>query len=209
VTGEVAESLGLAKAAGALVASVTKDGPAQRAGLRPGDVILTFNGKEVADMRRLPRFVAETPVERTVPITVWRDHKEQSLRVTIGRLQESTLKVANAEAKAQKQGDAGTVIVKTLGLTLSGLTPDLRRKFSLANDAKGVVVIAVAPNSPAAAKGMHPGDVIMEAAQQELKRPDQLPDKIADAKKSGRKSILLLVDRQGDLRFVPLRLDQG
>jgi serine protease Do len=189
---------------------VTGNGPAQRAGIRPGDVILTFNGKAVTDMRRLPRLVAETPVGRTVPLTVWRERQERTLRVKIGRLQENAPQVARAEMKAPKgQGGGETGIVKALGLTLSSLTPDLRHKFSLAEDAKGVVVLAVIPNSPAAAKGMRPGDVIMEAAQQEMKRPEELAGKIADAKKSGRKSILLLVDRQGDLRFVPLRLDQG
>jgi len=210
VTGEIAESFGLEKTEGALVASVTKGGPAQRAGIRPGDVILVFNGKRVTDMRRLPRLVAETPVGRTVPLTVWREHRERILQVKIGRLQDNAPQVASAETKAQKgSGGEGAGTVKALGLTLSSLTPDLRRKFSLAEDAKGVVVIEVTPNSPAAAKGMRPGDVIMEAAQQELQRPEELTGKIADAKKSGRKSILLLVDRQGDLRFVPLRLDRG
>ncbi|MGH7099334.1 MAG: DegQ family serine endoprotease [Stellaceae bacterium] len=209
VTGEIAETLGLKKAGGALVASVMRNGPAQHAGIESGDVILTFDGKTVTDMRHLPRLVAETPVGRTVPITVWRGHAERTLQVKIGRLAESTPRVASAAGVAQRQGDAGSGIVQALGLTLSPLTPDLRRKFSLTGDAKGIVVIAVAPDSPAAAKGMHPGDVIMEAAQEELKHPQELSDKIADAKKSGRKSILLLVDRQGDLRFVPLRLDRG
>ncbi len=208
VTGEVAESLGLAKAQGALVASVAKDGPAQRAGIRPGDVILAFNGKQVTDMRRLPRLVAETPVDRTVPVTVWRGRGERILQVKIGRMKENAQQTASA-AQRGKPGDAGSGTVKALGLTLSGLTADLRRKFSLAADAKGLVVIAVAPNSQAAAKDMRPGDVILEAAQEELQRPQQLMDKIAAARQSGRKSILLLVDRQGDLRFVPLRLDQG
>jgi serine protease Do len=205
VTGEIAETLGLAKPTGALVASVMRHGPAQQAGIEPGDVILTFNGKAVADMHRLPWLVAEAPVGRIVPITVWRRHAERALRITVGRLPQKARQTASVQTKAQET--VGTV--EALGLTLSPLTSDLRRKFSLAEDATGVVVIAVAPNSPAAAKGIRPGDVIMEAAQQELRRPDELTGKIADAKKSGRKSILLLVDRQGDLRFVPLRLDQG
>ncbi|HJU18969.1 MAG TPA: DegQ family serine endoprotease [Stellaceae bacterium] len=209
VTGEIAESLGLAKAEGALVASVMRDGPARLAGVRPGDVILTFNGKAVTDMRRLPRLVAETPVDRTVPLTVWRDHQQRRLRVKVGRLAENAPQLASARKTARPEGDSATATARTLGLTLSSLTPDLRHKFSLSDTAKGIVVVEVAPNSPAAAKGMRPGDVILEAAQEELKRPDQLTGKVADAKKSGRKSILLLVDRQGDLRFVPLRLDQG
>jgi serine protease Do len=100
-------------------------------------------------------------------------------------------------------------VVKTLGLTLSGITTDLKDKFSLADDTKGVVVVDVAKDSPAAAKGVHPGDLIMEAAQEEVKSPGEVSSKIEEAKKSGRKSILLLVERQGDLRFIALRLDQG
>jgi serine protease Do len=209
VTGEIAKSLGLKKAGGALVATVAKGGPAQSAGLRPGDVILTFNGKAVTDMRRLPRLVAETPVNRTVPVTVWRGNAERTFQVKIGQLAENPPRAASAQAKAKKQAEAGGGTVTALGLTLSPLTPGLRLKFSLDGDARGLVVIGVAPGSPAAAKGLRPGDVVMEAAQQELKRPGQLTGEIAEAKKSGRKSILLLVDRQGDLRFVPLRLDQG
>jgi serine protease Do len=100
-------------------------------------------------------------------------------------------------------------VVKTLGLTLSGITTDLKDKFSLADGSKGVVVVDVAKDSPAAVKGVRPGDLIMEAAQEEVKSPGEVSSKIEDAKKSGRKSILLLVERQGDLRFIALRLDQG
>ena len=100
-------------------------------------------------------------------------------------------------------------MVRTLGLTLSGITADLKEKFSLAGDSKGVVVVDVVKDSPAAAKGVRPGDLIMEAGQEEVKSPGEVSNKIEEAKKSGRKSILLLVERQGDLRFIALRLDQG
>ena len=89
------------------------------------------------------------------------------------------------------------------------MTADLKEKFSLSDDSKGVVVVDVVKDSPAAAKGVRAGDVIMEAAQEEVKSPGEVGSKIEEAKKSGRKSILLLVERQGDLRFIALRLDQG
>jgi len=92
---------------------------------------------------------------------------------------------------------------------LSGITPELKDKYSLGDDAKGVVVVDVAKDSSAADKGFHAGDVIMEAAQEEVKTPADLATRIDEAKKSGRKSILLLVQRQGDLRFVALRVDRG
>jgi serine protease Do len=208
VTDEIAESLGLDKSKGALVASVNDNGPAQNGGIQPGDVILTFDGKAVSDMRHLPRLVAETPVDKTVPVTVWRKRKETPLRVKVGRLDE-TEQVAAKEPpkKAPTKDDAPTVTA--LGLTLANISPEMKEKFSLADDSKGVVVVDVAKDSPAAEKGLKPGDVIVEAAQEEIKSATQVAGKVDDAKKAGRKSILLLVERQGDLRFVALRLDQS
>ncbi|HUC69560.1 MAG TPA: DegQ family serine endoprotease [Stellaceae bacterium] len=209
VTDEIAESLGLKKARGALVASVGDKGPAQAAGIQPGDVILDFDGKDVSDMRRLPRLVAETPVNKSVPVTLWRKRAETTVQVKVGRLEESDQQVASTGGPPKRTPKSESSLVKTLGLTLSGITPELKDKYSLGDDAKGVVIVDVAKNSSAADKGFHPGDLIMEAAQEEVKNPGDLATKIDEAKKSGRKSILLLVQRQGDLRFVALRVDQG
>jgi serine protease Do len=209
VTDEIAESLGLNKTRGALVASVNDNGPAQSAGIQPGDVILEFDGKEVSDMRRLPRLVAETPVDKSVSVTVWRKHSISTLRVKVGRLEDSNEQQASSESFPRKPAPSVPNVVKTLGMTLSGITPELKDKYSLGDDAKGVVVVDVTTNSAAADKGFHPGDLIMEAAQEEVKNPQDLATKIEAAKKSGRKSILLLVERQGDLRFVALRVDQS
>jgi serine protease Do len=209
VTEEIAESLGLDKAKGALIASVSDNGPAQAAGIQAGDVVLSFDGREVNDMRRLPRLVAETPVGKTVPLTLWRKRAENTVQVTVGKLDESDQQQANAQDLPKKATQSDTGVIKTLGLTLSGITTDLKDKFSLADGSKGVVVVDVAKDSPAAAKGVRPGDLIMEAAQEEVKSPGEVGSKIEEAKKSGRKSILLLVERQGDLRFIALRLDQG
>jgi serine protease Do len=209
VTDEIAESLGLDKAKGALVASVTDNGPAQLAGIQAGDVVLSFDGREVTDMRRLPRLVAETPVGKTVQLTYWRKRGQSVAQVKIGRLEESDQQLASTQEGLHKGSRDEGGVVKTLGLTLSGLTADLKEKFSLADDSKGVVVVDVAKDSPAAAKGLRAGDLIMEAAQEEVKSPAEVSSKIDEAKKSGRKSILLLVEHQGDLRFIALRLDQG
>ena len=208
VSDEIAESLGLDKARGALVASVSDKGPAQVAGIQPGDIVIKFDGKDVTDMKRLPRLVAETPIDKPVKVTVWRKRQEQVVDVKVGELDE-TEKVANAASNptAPSQGSGPTV--KALGLSLSNVTPDLRQKFSLADDAEGVVVVEVAADSPASEKGLRPGDIIVEVAQQEVKDPAQIAARIDEARKSGRKSVLLLVDRAGDLRFVALRIDQG
>jgi serine protease Do len=207
VTDEIAESLGLDKAKGALVASVTDNGPAQSSGIQPGDVILTFDSKPVVDMKHLPRLVAETAVDKMVPVKVWRKRQETTLTVKVGRLDETETVNLQQNPKAAPKPDPGDTVT-ALGLTLSTVTPELKEKFSLSDDAKGVVVVEVAKDSPGADK-VRPGDVIMEAGQEEVKTAGQVASKVADAKKSGRKSILLLVERQGDLRFVALRLDQG
>ena len=208
VTDEIAESLGLDRPKGALIASVRDGGPAQVAGIQPGDVVLTFDGKDVTDMRRLPRVVAETPIDKSVKVTVWRKRKEHAFDVVVGELKDEEQQAALTPGKQPAPSEPpGTV--KTLGLSIANLTPELKERFSLAEDSAGVVVVDVAPDSAASEKGMRAGDVIVEVAQEEVKNPAEISTKIDEAKKAGRKSVLLLVDRQGDLRFVALKLDQS
>jgi serine protease Do len=207
VTDEIAESLGLDKPRGALIASVREGGPAQAAGIQPGDVVLTFDGKEVTDMRHLPRIVAETPIDKTVKVTIWRKRKEHVFEVKVGELNDEDQQAALSPKQQAPAEVPGTV--KALGLSLANLTPELRERFSLAEDSAGVVVTDVSPDSPASEKGMRAGDIIVEVAQEEVKNPGQITSKIDEAKQAGRKSVLLLVDRQGDLRFVALKIDQG
>src|SRR5579864_7744424 len=156
VTDEIAESLGLDKPKGALIASVRDGGPAQVAGIQAGDVVLTFDGKDVTDMRRLPRIVAETPIDKSVKVTVWRKRKETVLDVKVGELKEDTQQAALTPKQPTPAESAGTV--KTLGLSLANLTPELRERFSVNEDAAGVVVTEVATDSPASEKGMRAGD---------------------------------------------------
>ncbi len=208
VTDEIAESLGLAKPRGALVAGVTEQGPAEKAGLEAGDVILRFDGREIAEMRRLPRVVAETPIDKEVNVLVWRKGKEQTVRAKVGELKEDEVAVA-AKPDDSKKEQAPRGGVSILGLTLSDLTGALRSQFKLANEAKGVVVVDVAPNSPASEKGIRPGELIIEVAQDKVDNPNDVKAKIDKARAAKRKSILLLVERQSDQRFVVLPLDKG
>jgi serine protease Do len=208
VTDEIAESLGLNQAHGALVASVSEKGPAQIAGIQPGDVILNFDDRDVSDVRRLQRLVTGTPVDKSVAVTLWRKHAQTTVRVKVGRLEEGDEQQASANVVAKKPAQSAGNLVKTLGMTLSGVTPELKEKYSLGDDAKGVVVVDVAKTGAAGDK-VHAGDVIIEAAQEEVTTPEDLTSKIQAAKKLGRKSILLLVQHQGDLRFVAVRIDQG
>ena len=203
VTDEIAESLGLDKPKGALIASVFDGGPAQKAGIQPGDVVLTFDGKPVVDMRHLPRIVAEAPIDKVVKVTVWRKHKELTLDVKVGELKDN---VEQASATAKAPPPPSGTNVKSLGLSVADLTPELRERYQLADDSAGVVVTDIDKAGPAAEKGMRAGDVITEVAQESVKTPADVVKKVDAATKAGRKSVLLLVDRQGDLRFYALKI---
>jgi serine protease Do len=208
VTEEIAETLGLKEAKGALVASVIKDGPAKKGNIKAGDVILTFNGKEVPEMRKLPRIVAATDVNKTVEVVIWRNSEKMTLSVTVGELEDREAKVASRSRGGKKEGKAAEKI-EALGLTVAEVTTDLRERYSLDKDAKGVVVTAVDEGGAAAEKGIRPGDVIAEISQEEIVTPADIMARIKDARKSGRKSVLLLVEGQGGLRFVAVRIAAG
>jgi serine protease Do len=205
VTDEIAESLGLGEPRGALVASVTEGGPAEKALIEPGDVILRFNDQAVDEMRSLPRIVADTPPQREVPITVWRKGSELTLRVMVAELE--AYEQASLTTEETIEEDEGEI--EGLGLSLSTPSSEVRQRFDLEESVNGVVVTEVAADSIAARKGLRPGDVIVEVGQEEVSAPGDVSRKVKKAKEDGRKSVLMLVDRQGDLRFVALRIDQG
>ena len=210
VTPEIAESLGLDKAEGALVAGVTEGGPAAKAGIETGDVILSFDGKPIGESRRLPRVVADTPVDKQVPVVVWRKGQRKELPATLGELEEAEKSGLLASNTPDSQGDADKPqTLDALGVTLSPLTDALKKQYSLSDDQKGVVVTAVTNGSPAADKGLKVGDVIVEVGQAEIAAPADVAKKVTEAREAGRKSVLLLVETGGDLRFVALPVGQG
>lgn len=204
VTDDVAEAIGLEEVAGALVADVP-EGPALEAGMLAGDVILSFDGADVADTRGLVRRVGNTEVGKTVRVIVFREGQTQTLKVTLGRREVAE----GAIPAAQPGGDEEETPVEEvfLGLTLTPLNDELREQLELASDAAGLVVSDVDTLSEAYEKGMRAGDVITEAGQQKLASVSDLEDRISEAKDAGRKSLLLLVRRAGDPRFVALTLD--
>ena len=207
VTDEIAESLGLDKAKGALVARVTENSPAAKGKVESGDVIVRFDGKDVPDMKRLPRLVAETPVDKTVKVDLWRKGKQLSLDVKIGELEE-TEQVA-AAPKDGKKGPSATNAAtgEALGMTLSAITPELRERYDIAEKTKGVVITKVNDGSSAAERGVRAGDVIVEIGQEEVSSPAQIAQKVKDARTAGRKSVLVMIERQGEQRFVGLAVE--
>lgn len=201
VTDEIAETLGLEEAAGALVASVIENSPAETAKIQPGDVILTFDGKTVEEMRSLPRIVAETEVGKDTKVSVWRDGRIKTLRVAVGELDDKQ-QVASSGGKS-KDDDRD---IKDLGLTLSAITDKIRSRFKLAKDSKGLVVTKVDANGPAAEKSIRPGDVIVEVSQEEVSTTADVINKVREVRKAGRKTVLLLLEGESGMRFVVVRL---
>lgn len=201
VSDDVAEAIGLEEAKGALVTEVFDEGPSKEAGIEQGDVIISFDGTEVGDTRELVRKVGATAVGKEVPVVVFRDGQTQTLRITLGRRED-------AENTTPVVAEAETEEAEILGMTVSTITPEIREQMSLPDNAEGLVVTAVAPESEAASKDLRVGDLISEAGQQPLRSPADLEARITEARDAGRKSILLLLRRDGNPRFLALTVQE-
>ncbi len=198
----IAESLGIGKPRGALIAGVNEDGPAAKAGLKTGDVVVKFDGHEIKEMRDLPKIVADTAVDKTVETVVLRDGKEKAIKITLGRLEDSEkpkLVSVNKEEPAKAAAPKNT-----LGLGLSAITDEIRKKYKLKSGAKGVVVTSVDDNSPIADRGIQPGDIILKLQNEAIASPADVQKQIDALKKQGKKSALMLVARGDEQRFVPV-----
>ena len=204
VTDEIAESLGLDDTQGALVASVTEGGPAEDAGIMAGDVILRFNNRPVTEMRRLPRLVAETPVNNQVDVLVWRRGDLVTVGVTLGELEAAEDAGLLAALTDPAEPEIEKESLDDLGLGLSGLTDSLVREYGIAAGTEGVVITEVEPGSLAEDKGLRPGEGILEVGQEKVDSPSDVSRMVEEAREAGRRSVLLLIDRDGDLRFVAL-----
>ncbi len=205
VSDEIAESLGLGKPRGALVGGLNDDNsPAARAGLKAGDVVVRFDGKDVKDVRDLPRIVADTPVGKEVDVTVIRKGKEETFKLQVARAPEDE---KTAPTKASLDADK-PVVKKVLGLEVAAISDDLRKKFKLKDTVKGVVITSVDRNSPAADKGLKPGQVIVEVGQEPVSAPADLQKRVDALRKDNKKSALLLVsDADGQVQFAAVPLN--
>lgn len=203
VTDEIAESLNIKPARGALVAGVDDKGPAKPAGIEAGDVIIKFDGKDVKEMRDLPRIVADTAVGKDVEVVVVRKGKEEKKTVKLGRL-EDTEKPTPASARSTPPEER-SVVQKSLGLQLSGITPELRTRYKIKDSVKGVVITGVDASSVASEKRLVPGSVIVAVEQEQVAQPTDVQNRVDALKKSGKKTALLLVaTAEGDMLFVAL-----
>ena len=199
VNDEMAEALGLDEPKGAIIRDVF-DGPAKDAGLKTMDVIVMFDGKEVADSGELVRIVGGTPVGSTVKTIVLRDGKRMSIDVVLGQRPEpNAMAQGDKPAEPEQQG--------LLGMQLSEITPDMRSDMNLSDEVTGVLLLSVEADSLAAASGLAAGDVITDAAQNPVEGIADLVEQVENATDAGRESLLLLVRRDGEPRFVVLKLN--
>jgi serine protease Do len=203
VTDEIAESLNIKPARGALIAGIDDKGPAKPAGIEPGDVIVTFDGKDIKEPKDLSRVVADTAVGKEVDVVIIRKGAEQNLKVTLGRLDDGD-KAVPAAAKTQEPAEK-PVTQKALGLDLASLSKDLRSRYKIKDTVKGVIITNVDTPSDAADKRLSAGEVIVEVAQEAVSSAADVKKRVDQLKKDGKKSILLLVSNaDGELRFVAL-----
>ncbi len=191
ITPELKDKLNLKDDRGALVADVTSSGPADKAGIERGDVIISFDGEEIREMNELPYVVASTPVGKVAKVEVIRRGKRKSLEIKIGKLKEEQAE----EEPAEERSD--------LGMTVDEITPEMARQFGL-SEARGLVVVQVEPNSPAEEAGIRRGDIILEIDQEPMKDIDEYSKKIRRYKKGD--TILFLVKRRQATLYLTLKV---
>jgi serine protease Do len=198
VTSDLASTLGLAQVRGALVSGVQAGGPAERAGLKRGDVIMAFNGAPVADSNALRNMVARTLPNSAVTLTVSRDGREQQIPLTLGELP------AEKDTASARDGDGARNAADTgkLGVGVEPVTPALAQRFNLKAGTQGLVVVAIDAAGPAAEAGLQEGDVIEEVNRQPVRN---VADLQAALRQTGTRPALLLVNRGGDGLFLTVR----
>jgi len=198
----LAESMDLEEDEGALISSVEPGSPAERSGLKIGDVILEFGDEEVEDARALPRIVANTDKGDKVQVTVWRDGKRKSLDVTLGSL-------PGEETVAMTESPEADDDTPKLGLTLSALSAEAKKHFKMSDDEVGVLIVDVANDGPAAKLGLQRGDIIARVGKTKVTKPDEVVSEVKRAAEEEHKTVLLLIKRDGMSRFVAVPLERA
>ncbi len=206
VTDDIAESMGLDRPRGALVADVTEGSPGKAAGIEAGDVITEFNGKPITEMKELPRAVAESEVGKEVTVKALRKGKSVEFKVAIGRLEDGEKLVAQQDASKAAGAPATATI---LGMTVSSLTDELRTTFKTDEKVKGAIVTEVASDGAAREKEVEAGDVILEAGGKSVAGAPDVSDAVTAAEKAGKSSVLMLIakaGKAGETRFIALKV---
>lgn len=205
ITPEIAQGMGLPGSAGALVSSVDAGGPAAKAGLKNGDVIITFDNKQIHDNRELPRIVADTPAGKTVEVEILRAGKKQKVKLTVAKLQDQEKRKPAPKTTQAPQPKPKSKVAQ-LGLSLAAIDAESRNQYQIPGDVHGVLITNVDPDSAAADKNLRPGDIIVEVQNQSVRTPEEVSKKVEADAKSGRKLEMLLVNRRGQMTFIALPL---
>ncbi|MDF3047640.1 MAG: serine protease [Candidatus Midichloriaceae bacterium] len=203
LTPDIAKHIGAPNTKGALVTQVVKDSPADKAGLKAGDIITAVDGKPTMQGHKLSKIVAETQIGKKVTIDILRDGKPAKLNATIELLTDKLEEVEN-----KKAGKNTVVTDLSLGIKIDDITPNLRAKFKIDPSIKGVIIVAVNRNSSAAEVGLLPGDVIMQINRTKVENMADAGKEIEKAKKAGSKDIAFLINRGGTSRFVIIELGE-
>jgi serine protease Do len=200
ITPEMAASLGMHEPKGAIIASVVPGGPAQKAGLHQGDVVVAVNNKAVEDSRDLSRRVAALAAGSDATFTINRDGKVETITAKIAPRKEERV-ASNDTGGGAAPGSVGST-GEAMGLGLASVTPEARRTFNLDDSTQGVVITKVDPDSDAADKGLQPGDVLLSVGNKNVRTPQDVQKGVAEAQGQGRKSVLLLVATSNGSRFI-------
>jgi serine protease Do len=206
VTEDIANSLGLDKARGALISGVMPNGPAKLSGIKAGDIILNFDSKEVKNMKSLPKIVAETEIDKPVSVEVWRNGNSMKLQVIVGEMVEEEEKISKIK---KEKNDIVSQEITELGLLLSNITDDMRAKFGIPQGVNGVLIINVKSETDAADKGILPGDIIIEISQNKVFTPRDVEMRVAEEIRSSRDFALMLINRKGTLSYIALKLKKN
>jgi serine protease Do len=205
VTDEIAQSIGLKEARGALILDVTPNGPAAGSGIAAGDVITVLDGKEVSETHTLPRIVADTPIGKRAEVTVWRKGESKRFMITLGELPDDSAKAGGDDGETEGAANPSQTS-RVLGLTVSPLTQAQKQRYQLPASVNGLLIAHVSPSSDAADKGLRSGDVVIEANQQPVTSVEAFKAQVVAARKAGREFILLRVARGRDALFITLAI---
>ncbi|HWT30180.1 MAG TPA: Do family serine endopeptidase, partial [Propylenella sp.] len=211
VTEDAVTAVGMRGPKGALIAGLTGGGPAEKGGIKAGDIVVEFGGKPVENMRALPQLVADTPPGEVIDVTVLRDGKEVKLKVEVGLLDEEQIAAANTDEPKEADQDKSALPAtgNLFGLTLGTITEEARQTYAIDAGIKGVLVTEVAEGSEAAEKNVQAGDVIVQVSQRPVSEPEDVTARVEQLKSEGRRTVMFLVSgAENKLRFVSLRIEE-
>lgn len=206
-TPEIADSLGISANQGVVVSGVTEQGPAQKAGLQAGDIVLSFNHQPIDNTKNLSRLIAETKIGTPAPIEIWRSGQKQNLTVPIELMPEETpLSAAKETASDAAETPDNGESLNIIGFTVKEISPELAERYKLAPSTSGVVVTDILPNSDASRKGIKIGDIIVKIDKRNIIGESVFHEYVNDARRENNRPVLLAIQGQEALHFVAVKL---